>query len=156
MEESKSQKDGDSKGCTANVILMVPYDKGPMNQNQASLYIANAGDSRSVVCVQGRAQALSLDHKPTNPGERLRITKAGSHVNAEGRVDGNLNLSRAIGDLIHKKNANLPLKEQAITSFPDVKCVKISNKMDFIVMGCDGIWESHSNQQVVDWIGMQM
>jgi protein phosphatase 1G len=71
-------------------------------------------------------------------------------------VDGNLNLSRAIGDLIHKKNSNLPLKEQAITSFPDVKCIKISNKMDFIVMGCDGIWESHSCQQVVDWVGMQM
>jgi serine/threonine protein phosphatase PrpC len=46
--------------------------------------------------------ALSMDHKPTNPGERMRIQKAGSFINAEGRVDGNLNLSRAIGDYFHK------------------------------------------------------
>ena len=137
--------DGNSKGCTAIVVLMVPYDKGPQNSNQASLYISNAGDSRAVLATQGRATALSIDHKPTHPGERLRITRAGSFVNAEGRVDGNLNLSRAIGDLMHKRNPNLGLKDQAITSFPDVKVVKINGKMDFIVMGCDGIWESHSN-----------
>ena len=88
---------------------------------------------------------LSFDHKPTNPQERARISKAGSYVNAEGRVDGNLNLSRAIGDLIHKGNKRLPLKDQAITSFPDVKAMKINGKMDFIAMGCDGIWESHTN-----------
>lgn len=97
---------------------------------------------------------LSYDHKPTNPGERARISKAGSYVNAEGRVDGNLNLSRAIGDLIHKGNKRLPLKDQAITSFPDVKVLKITSKMDFIVIGCDGIWESHTNQQVAEYVYM--
>lgn len=88
---------------------------------------------------------MSYDHKPTNPGERARIIKAGSFVNHEGRVNGNLNLSRAIGDLMHKGNKRLSLKDQAITSFPDVKVVKMNSKMDFIVMGCDGIWESHTN-----------
>ena len=31
---------------------------------------------------------------------------------------------------------------------PDVKCVKLTNKMDFIVMGCDGIWETMNDVQV--------
>ena len=35
--------------------------------------------------------------------ERDRIYRAGSTVNFEGRIDGNLNLSRAIGDLPYKR-----------------------------------------------------
>lgn len=60
-------------------------------------------------------------------------------------MGGNLNLSRAIGDFTFKKNKRLPAKEQAVTAFPDVRVQTVSPKMDFIVMGCDGIWESHTN-----------
>ena len=52
---------------------------------------------------------MSFDHKPQNKKERERIYKAGSTVNVEGRIDGNLNLSRAIGDIVHKKNPKLSL-----------------------------------------------
>lgn len=41
-------------GCTANVVLMTPK----------KFFIANAGDSRSVLCRSGKAIALSQDHKP--------------------------------------------------------------------------------------------
>jgi len=40
-----------------------------------------------------------------------------------GRVDGGLNLSRALGDLQYKKNESLPLEEQAVTPLPDIKIV---------------------------------
>ena len=36
-------------------------------QSEATVICANAGDSRSILGLQGRAMALSLDHKPTNP-----------------------------------------------------------------------------------------
>jgi len=49
----------------------------------------------------GKCTPLSFDHKPENEEERRRIYNAGSVV-TEGRVDGNLNLSRALGDLKHK------------------------------------------------------
>ena len=63
-----------------------------------TIYCANAGDSRAVACVNGKAVELSRDHKPMDPGELDRINKAGSIV-SDGRVNGGLNLSRALGDL---------------------------------------------------------
>jgi serine/threonine protein phosphatase PrpC len=87
----------EGKGCTANVLMIV----------NSLLICANAGDSRCVLGEGGRAVPLSTDHKPNLKKERDRIYKAGSTVNVEGRIDGNLNLSRAIGDIAHKKNPKL-------------------------------------------------
>jgi serine/threonine protein phosphatase PrpC len=91
----------EGKGCTANVLLI----------SNNLLICANAGDSRCVLGQAGKAVPLSMDHKPTQRKERTRIYKAGSTVNVEGRIDGNLNLSRAIGDLEYKKNKKLELHE---------------------------------------------
>jgi len=74
------------------------------------LYVANAGDSRTVLSRGGTAKELSLDHKPENPIEKERVTKAGGFI-SEGRINGNLNLSRAIGDLEYKKNPDLKPQE---------------------------------------------
>jgi len=60
------------------------------------LYIGNVGDSRAVACVAGRADPLSLDHKPSNELECKRIVAAGGWVEFN-RVNGNLALSRALG-----------------------------------------------------------
>ena len=48
---------------------------------------ANAGDSRSVLCVGGEAKPMSYDHKPVNQGENARIVAAGGFVEF-GRVNG--------------------------------------------------------------------
>lgn len=45
---------GDIVGCTANVVLIT----------KKKIIVANAGDSRSVLCRNGRAIQLSQDHKP--------------------------------------------------------------------------------------------
>ena len=84
-------------GCTAVVALL----KGN------KLYVANAGDSRAVLCRKGTSVPLSFDHKPSHPTEKERIESAGGFVSNFGgmsRVNGNLNLSRAIGDLKYKGN----------------------------------------------------
>lgn len=62
------------------------------------IYCANSGDSRAVASIKGETNALSFDHKPEDPKEMERIEKAGGIV-TYGRVNGNLNLSRALGDL---------------------------------------------------------
>ena len=40
---------------------------------------------------------MSDDHKPEDPSEQDRIVKAGGRVTCDGRVNGGLNLSRALG-----------------------------------------------------------
>ena len=64
------------------------------------LYVANAGDSRCVVCRDGNAVDMSIDHKPEDEPEQTRINKAGGKVTFDGRVNGGLNLSRALGGSI--------------------------------------------------------
>lgn len=81
-----------SSGCTAVVALLVERD----------LYVANAGDSRCVVCRNGEALEMSIDHKPEDNDELERIQNAGGRVTMDGRVNGGLNLSRAIGDHAYK------------------------------------------------------
>ena len=64
---------------------------------------------RDCVCLQyckGSVVALSEDHKPDNREEEKRINTA-NHFVSESRVDGNLALSRAIGDFQYKDMPNL-------------------------------------------------
>ncbi len=49
-----------------------------------------------------------------------RITNSGGFVNQFGRVNGNLNLSRSIGDLKYKQVPGIPPSEQMITAEPDI------------------------------------
>ena len=94
---------------------------------------------------------LSFDHKPESQTEIDRIYKAGSTI-TEGRVDGNLNLTRALGDLKHKQKADLKPEEQPITANPDVYEYEMPADLDFVFMGCDGVWERKSNEEMVEWI----
>ena len=52
------------------------------------LYVANAGDSRCIVCRNGKAVEMSFDHKPEDEPERQRINNAGGRVTQDGRVNG--------------------------------------------------------------------
>lgn len=62
--------------------------------------VANAGDSRAVLCRGGKAVTLSTDHKPATPAERARILDAGGAVCHEGRLNGELTVARSIGELL--------------------------------------------------------
>ncbi|TVY57006.1 Protein phosphatase 2C-like protein [Lachnellula cervina] len=128
-------------GCTASVGIL----------SATKIYVGNAGDSRSVLGVKGRAKPLSFDHKPQNEGEKARITAAGGFVDF-GRVNGNLALSRAIGDFEFKKSAELAPEQQIVTAFPDVTVHDISDDDEFLVVACDGIWDCQSSQAVVEFV----
>jgi protein phosphatase 1G len=52
------------------------------------------------VCRDGVAVEMSFDHKPEDDIELKRIKNAGGKVTPDGRVNGGLNLSRAIGAFV--------------------------------------------------------
>jgi hypothetical protein len=85
-----------------------------------TIAVANAGDSRAVLCRDGNAFPLSYDHKPQQERELTRIRNAGGFVNQYGRINGNLNLSRSIGDLKYKQVPHVLIAEQMITAEPDI------------------------------------
>jgi serine/threonine protein phosphatase PrpC len=93
--------DGDS-GTTACMVMITP-----------DVFVcANAGDSRAVFSrrstienaphhQQRQAVPLSYDHKPDDEPEERRIRAAGGYV-AGGRVEGDLAVSRGLGDFRFK------------------------------------------------------
>ncbi|XP_024878511.1 probable protein phosphatase 2C T23F11.1 [Temnothorax curvispinosus] len=115
------------------------------------LYSANAGDSRAVACINGRAVPLSRDHKPTLKEERKRIEAAGGFVEYK-RVNGNLALSRALGDFIFKRNDHKSAQEQIVTAFPEVQQFTVDEDWEFIVLACDGIWDVMTSEEVVQFV----
>lgn len=51
-----------------------------------------------------------------------------------GRVNGNLNLSRALGDLVYKADDSLPPEKQILSGCPDVVTVnRDPEKDEFLV-----------------------
>lgn len=65
-----------------------------------------------------------------------------------GRVNGNLNLSRSIGDLKYKANTELPPADQMITAEPDLKSVEVTDEDRFMILACDGVWDCMTSQEV--------
>ena len=128
-------------GCTANVAMIVGND----------LYVANAGDSRCVIAEGGSFEELSIDHKPDNEGEKARIIKGGGSV-FNGRVNGNLSLSRALGDFDYKGQNNLKRDEQLITATAEIKHKVLNAQSEFLILGCDGIWETLPTQKITEFV----
>ncbi len=107
--------------------------------------LAHAGDSRGVlVKTDGKGSRVTEDHKPQNPIERARIVASGGRVvksffSNVYRVNGELSVARAIGDL--------PYVPFGVTHMPD--CAEIPRTPDMLalILACDGIWDVLSDQE---------
>ncbi len=131
----------------------------PPRTTTRTLITANIGDSRAVLCRNGVAIPLSRDHRPDDPIEFQRIHRVGGTVFWDGKVDrmlepipgmgcyrvnGNLALSRAIGD-----RSDRPV----INSDPDITLITLVPPEDeFIVVATDGLWDVLSSSDTVAFI----
>ncbi|EFN51321.1 hypothetical protein CHLNCDRAFT_141080 [Chlorella variabilis] len=123
-----------------------------------TVYVAHAGDSRAVLCRDGRAVTLTRDHKPASvPQERERIEAQGGHIaydadrvlsNPEGQRRSRLAMSRcclALGDPDFKTPRRL------VEAEPDVARVELRPHADsFMLLGSDGLFDVMSGQEAVD------
>ena len=106
------------------------------------IWVANCGDSRAIMSRNNELVALSEDHKPNRESEFRRITQLGGMVtfnpNDVPRVQGNLALSRSIGDkYLHPY----------VIPDPDVEEFDVTG-CDYIVMATDGLFDALSSIDV--------
>lgn len=140
--------------CDAEFLRMANAARPPIDDGTTAvaalvlwghkLYVANAGDSRAVlVHKNGRASALSDDHKPNRQDEWTRIREAGGTVLFHGvwRVGGILAVSRAIGDRMLKP---------WVTARPEVRAWTLGSNDRFLVLASDGIFDVLGNKDVAE------
>jgi serine/threonine protein phosphatase PrpC len=113
--------------------------------------MANAGDSRAICSVKGEVVDLSRDHRPEDSGEATRVKNAGGYIE-KGRVNGDLGMTRGLGDFCCKRNKYEKKENQVISAFPEVKKVR-RDGVEFVFMGCDGLWERKSRAAMRNYIG---
>jgi protein phosphatase 2C family protein 2/3 len=130
------------------------------------LIISNTGDSRIVLYKNGKVFFVTKDHKPDSDIEKQRIKKAGGTVyqspsiipiyqngkkiNLPWRVlPGRLSVSRTFGD-IEAKLEKFGGKQGVIVPTPDVTEIELNNEFDFMVIGCDGIFDVLSNEDLFE------
>ncbi len=113
--------------------------------------VANLGDSRAlIVRSDGTLVSLTKDHKPEDSEEYARIVAAGGSV-SNNRVDGNLAMSRAIGDWVYKTNTSLTVDKQKVIPIPTITTEDIFPG-DILLVCCDGIVEAASNEDVAEFL----
>lgn len=141
LREYQDMETSDRSGCTAVAACITPK----------YIICANAGDSRCVMGTNGTTKPLSEDHKPTDEGEKKRIENAGGSVSWK-RVDGDLAVSRALGDFQYKKRSDLPPEQQKVSCEPDITIHDRSPSDDVLVLACDGVWDVVTSESCVELV----
>ncbi|GAA6026999.1 hypothetical protein JCM8202_002819, partial [Rhodotorula sphaerocarpa] len=118
--------------------VSLPREKAP----RRTLYTANVGDARAVLCRAGKAIRLTYDHKGTDTKEAKRISDAGGYV-LNNRVNGVLAVTRSLGDS--------SMKEFVVGS-PYTTETTLGPHDDFLIVACDGLWDVCTDQEAVDLV----
>ena len=130
--------------------------------------IANVGDSRLVLFKNGKLFFATEDHKPNTETEKRRIKLAGGEIyqtmtlfplRQNGKeieppwrvLPGRLSVSRTFGDIEAKetKFGGIP---GVVLALPDINEIELDDDFNFMVIGCDGIFDVLSNDEILECI----
>eukprot|EP01120_Amphizonella_sp_Union-15-10_P005148 TRINITY_DN15893_c0_g1_i1.p1 TRINITY_DN15893_c0_g1~~TRINITY_DN15893_c0_g1_i1.p1 ORF type:complete len:450 (-),score=112.38 TRINITY_DN15893_c0_g1_i1:23-1372(-) len=130
-----SLKEFEYEGCTCTSIFVWKF------KGKRYLQAANVGDSTAFLCSDGMAVQLTVDHRPTEPSEFLRLNSQGQKIiSGQTRVNG-LAVSRALGDHFPKQ------VESGITCDPFVsQVIEIQSKDSLFIIATDGLWDIITGQ----------
>ena len=162
---------GCNAGSTACILL---WDGGAGNERG---YVANTGDTRAVLCRSGRALDLTLDRKASDPEEVARIAQCGGFVQ-NGRVQGSLAVSRALGDCDLKKGqgrfatkradgtktrgpTDILIPDPEVTTFTPLRPRSGAAAADtptdeYVLIATDGLWDVMSSQAACDAVARRL
>lgn len=140
-KRSEFDRGEDKSGSTAVACLISP----------THVYLINCGDSRAISVCDNQIILNTLDHKPINPAERERIHAAGGSVMIQ-RVNGSLAVSRALGDYEYKSVEGKGPCEQLVSPEPEIYIHERTDKDEFVVLACDGIWDVMTNEDLKEYV----
>jgi len=144
---------------SCGVILLIKKNK---------CIIANIGDSRLVMFKNKKVVFSTSDHKPNTYIEKHRIESSGGSVYQttaaipiyqNGKLieipwrvcPGGLSVSRTFGD-IESKDERFGGKKGVVVALPDTSEFVLNDEYNFIVIGCDGIFDVLSNGEIIECI----
>lgn len=134
--------------CGSTALVGVRYVLGDKEYFQ----IVNVGDCRGVMCTKDNfAIPMTKDHKPGCPDEIARIIQVCNEQRVPNPIasDGyeprvlDLSVSRNFGDF-----AETPF----VTHRPESFVYELKGDEKFIIMACDGLWESLENCEAVNFV----
>lgn len=151
----------DKSGSCAVIVIITQEKK---------LIFINIGDSRAILISSDNEILFATeDHKPNSPREHERIIRAGGSIyqnamscplvkngeivkNGPFRVSpGRLSVSRTLGD-IEIKEEKFGGNKKIIIPNPDITIFDGIGKGKFLVLGCDGIFDVLSNEEIIEVI----
>lgn len=146
----KCREDRIESGSTVAVALIV----------DETLITGNVGDSEIVLCRSGQqAVVLTVKHNlGCNPSEVERVKAVGGRIfhNRVGHPKFNpmlvsLAVSRAVGDAGFKLEEYTDGKASGLVADAETNAVRLNDGDEFIIIGCDGLWDVMSYQAAVDF-----
>ncbi|KAJ1388499.1 hypothetical protein SESBI_39075 [Sesbania bispinosa] len=159
----------DESGATATTVFI----------GDDNLLISHLGDSSAVLCRSGKAEVLTIPHRPygnnkTSLQEIKRIREAGGWL-VNGRICGDIAVSRAFGDMRFKTKKNemlrkgvqegrwsekfisrVQLNNDLVVALPDVYQVALGSDAEFVVLASDGLWDYMSSSDAVSFVRDQL
>ncbi|KAJ2540294.1 cysteinyl-tRNA synthetase [Coemansia sp. RSA 1853] len=122
----------DSQGGSTAVVA---YIHGRM------LHVANVGDALGVVSRRGTPVTLSARHDPYDIREVRRIRSIGGYITQQGKVQGQIDVTRAFGyfHLLPYVNAD-----------PTVISMKLAEEDEFLILANRPVWDAITPQIAVD------
>lgn len=98
--------------------------------------------------------AETVDHKPNFPTEKARIEAAGGFITNEepSRLDGNLAVSRGLGDFEYKGDPNREPGDQKVSCIPDIYEVSGLRPGSICILACDGLWDVMKGERVASFV----
>lgn len=91
---------------------------------------------------------MSFDHKSTFEAERRRVEELGGYFEEE-YIYGELAVTRALGDWSLKRYSSLGGSLSPLISDPEIKQMVLTEEDEFLIMGCDGVWDVMTSQYAV-------
>ncbi|CAN6564724.1 unnamed protein product [Malus baccata var. baccata] len=165
--ESNGEKD--ESGSTATLMFV----------GNDTLVISHVGDSCVVQSCSGKAEVLTHPHRPYGSNkaslqEIKRIREEGGWI-SNGRICGDIAVSRAFGDMRFKTKKNEMLKKgveerrwtekfasrvqfngDLVTASPDVFQVTFGTDSEFVLLASDGLWDYINSSDAVTFVRNQL